>query len=166
MICIWQVIRPSTPHLADLGDEPGGREAFDKGKDSNSGAHAGQYGAFTSKQRLGTVITAFDVDIRPHRREKSMRPGLGEDDDGIDASQRGKDGGPLLLIDQRSPRTLEFTDGSVAVQADDKEVAKLPGALEITHMPEVQQIEAPVGGHDALAAAPGGRRPTRGLRQR
>jgi hypothetical protein len=93
-----------------------------------------------------------------------MGANLWKDDDGIHTGQRGEDGGALFLRDERAPRTLEFSDGAVAVQADDKEVTELTGALEIGYMTEVQQVKTAVGGHHPLATAAGLRGPADGLR--
>jgi hypothetical protein len=155
----------SAPDLANLGDEPGRRKPPDEWENANLGAHTRQHGALTRKQGFGTIIAAFDIDIRSHGGKESMGAGLWEDDHGVHAGERGEDGGALSLRDERTPRTLEFADGAVAVQANNKEVPKLAGALEIGYVAEVQQVETTVRGDHALAAAAGQRGPADGLSQ-
>ena len=95
-----------------------------------------------------------------------MGADLGKDDDGIHAGERSDDGGPLLLRDKRAPRTFEFSDRAVAIQPDDKEVAEPASALEIGDVAKVHQVETPIRGDNALAAAAGQCGPAAGLRQR
>jgi len=156
----------SAPGLADLGDESGRRESPDERKNANLGTHARKHGALTRKQGFGTIITAFDIDIRAHGCQESMGTDLREDDDGVDAGERGDDGGTLSLRDQWTSRTFEFSDRTVAVQSDDEEITKPAGALQIAYMAEVKQVETAVGGDHALAAAAGQRGPAGGLIQR
>jgi hypothetical protein len=95
-----------------------------------------------------------------------MGADLGKNDHGVHASERGEDGGTVLLQDEGSPGTFEFADGTIAIKPDDEQIAKLSGALEVTHVAEVEQVETAVGGDDALAAAARGGGPPRGLPQR
>jgi hypothetical protein len=155
----------SAPGLADLGDESGRRESPDKWENANLGTHAREHGALTRKQGFGTIITAFDINIRSHDGQESMGTDLREDDDGIHAGERGDDGGTLSLRDQWTSRTFEFSDGVVAVQSDDEEITKPAGTLQIAYVAEVKQIETAVRGDHALAAAAGQRGPAGGLRQ-
>jgi hypothetical protein len=94
-----------------------------------------------------------------------MGAGLWEDDHGVHTRERGEDGGALSLRDKRTPRTLEFSDGAVAVKANNEEVPKLAGPLEIRYVAEVQQVETPVRGDHALGAAAGSGCEARGLSQ-
>ena len=91
---------------------------------------------------------------------------FGEDDHGIHARQRGEDGCPLLLRDERSPGAFEFAHGMIPIKANDEQIAELAGALEVAHMAEVEQVETTVGGDDALAAPARVSGPSRRLSQR
>lgn len=95
-----------------------------------------------------------------------MGADLGKENNGIDAGERGQDGGALFLRNQRTVWTLELANGGVAVEADDKEVAELFGALEVADVAKMQQIEATVGGDDTFALAPRRSGPASGLLQR
>jgi hypothetical protein len=94
-----------------------------------------------------------------------MGADLGEDDDCVDACQRGQHRRALFLWDQGPVRAFELADGVVAVEPNDEEVAEFFGALQIAHVAEMNQVETPVGGDDLLAARSRCRRPTRGLFQ-
>ena len=90
---------------------------------------------------------------------------LGEDHYRVHTSQRGEDCRPLLFRDKRPPGPFQFAHRMVPVEADDKYIAEFPGALEITHMAKVQQIETPIGRDDPLAAPAHRSRPDCGLLQ-
>jgi hypothetical protein len=53
----------------------------------------------------------------------------------------------------------------ISIEADDEPIAELPGALEVTHMAEVEQVETTVGGDDPLAAPARRSGPSRRLSQ-
>jgi len=140
------------PDLAYPGNETARREAFDEREDANPAAEVGQHRALTRIQRVRPVIAALDVHVGPHNGQEPVGAFLREDDDGIDARQRGQHGGTLALGDERAPRALEFAHGAVSVEADDEQIAKSPGALQIADVPEVDQVETSIGGHDAATA--------------
>lgn len=91
---------------------------------------------------------------------------FGEDDDGVNAGEGCEDGGALPLRDKWTSRPFQLADGTVTVEADDEEIAELSGALQVTHVAEVKQIETTVGGDHALAPAARGSSPWGGLLQR
>ena len=63
--------------------------------------------------------------------------------DQLGARGRGKD---------RAARAFESADAGVGVDADDKKIALGAGALEITHVADMKNVEAAVGKDDATAA--------------
>lgn len=156
----------SAPSPANFLDETGRGESLYERQDANPGTNGGKHGALAANQGFGPVVAAFDVDVRPHGRKESMGADLGEDDNGVDASERGEDGGALFLRHQRATRPFELADRTIAVQADNEEVAELLGALEIGDMAEVKQIKATVGDDDALAVLTRQSGPAGGLWQR
>ena len=155
--------RTSAPGLANPGDQPRRREPLDEREDANPAAHVGQHGALAGVQRFRPVIASFDVNVGPHDGQESASALLRENDDGVDAGQRGEDGGTLPLGDERPPRSLEFTDRAVSVEADDQEIAELAGALQVADVTEVQQVETAVGGDNTATAASRRGQPSRGL---
>lgn len=94
-----------------------------------------------------------------------MHPFLPKDDDRVHAGQSGQYGGALAGRDERAVRAFELADRRVGVEANDEPVAEAPGALEVAHMAEVEQVEAAVRGDNPLTVTPGGVRPTPGLRE-
>lgn len=95
-----------------------------------------------------------------------MGADLWEDDDSIHAVKGRDNGGALPLGNQGPSRTLEFSNRTVAIEADDKEIAKFSGALQVPYVAEVQQVKAAVGGNDRLTAAARGGGPSGGLPER
>ena len=69
--------------------------------------------------------------------------------------------GSAGMITRRS-ELAELESRQIAI---DEQIAELSGALEVAHMPEVEQVETTVGGDDAPATAAGGSGPSRGLSQ-
>jgi hypothetical protein len=153
MAASQRLARTSAPGLANLGNQPRRREPLDEREDTNSASKVGQHGALARVQCLGPVVATFDVNVRSHNGQESVGTLLGENDDGIDARQRGEDGGTLTLRDERSSRSLEFTDRAVSVEADDKEIAKLARALQVTDVTEMKEVEAAVRADNAATAA-------------
>jgi hypothetical protein len=146
MTASQRLARTSAPDFADFGDQPRRRESFDEWKDVNLASQVGQHGALARIQRLGPVIATFDVNVGPHDGQEPVGALLGENDDGVDACQRGEDGGTLSLGDEGPARSFKFADRTVSVEADDEEVAKLAGALQVADVTEVEQVETAVGG--------------------
>ena len=67
-------------------------------------------------------------------------------------SQEAFDLGTLVLRDKGTAWTLETTHGSVAIQAHHQVVAQGFCLLQRTHVPHVQQVEAPISKDNGLLA--------------
>jgi hypothetical protein len=147
------VVSTLAPGGTDFRDQAGGGETFHERQDANLGADGSEDSALAGIQGLGSVVTTLDIDVGLHGGEKTVRAFLGENDDGVDAGEGGEDGGPLPLRDEGSVWAFELLNGTVTIQAHDKEITEFFGALQIAHMAEVDQVEAPVGGDDPVALA-------------
>ena len=73
------------------------------------------------------VVRSLGVHVGLQRIDDSVRGILAEDEDRVDASQRGDDLHPLVLREQRPLGALGSADGLVRVHSDDKVVAQGPG---------------------------------------
>lgn len=112
--------------------------------------------------RFERVIAAFDVNVRLGEREKAICRFLRENANAVDAFQSSQDGGPILFVVDRPARAFELADRLVRVEPHEQQVAQVAGALEISHVAEVQDVKAAVGDHEFFAAradigAPGGK---------
>lgn len=147
--------------LTDFLEQAGRRESRHKRQYSNLRlAHRHTFGWI---ECLRPVIAAFHVDIRSDCGEKPVRAFLAEDDHRIHAAQRRDNGSALAFWHQRSLRTFELSAGSVRVEADNEEVANLPGALQVADVAKMEKVEAAIGGDDALPSAMGGGSPSSSL---
>lgn len=100
-------------------------------------------------------ITALDEDVGLESCDESQRVGFGKLHDVIDAGQCRQyftalgvwNDGPICSFFERS-------DGGVGIDADDQDVAKIPGGLQIARVADMQEIKAAVREHDGLALPP------------
>lgn len=74
-----------------------------------------------------------------------------KDQDVIDSRERRYETRAILLAHQRTALALEAAHAGIAVDADNQQIAGRPGSFEITQMPDMQQVEAAIGQHDAFA---------------
>ena len=92
--------------------------------------------------------------MRAQPGHQAVRGVLLEDDDVIDRSQSPEDLGALGGGHERTPAAFEPTHGRVPVQSDEEDVTEPARGFQIADMPDVEQIEAAIGQHDALAVGP------------
>jgi hypothetical protein len=65
--------------------------------------------------------------------------------------QSGQDDGSVFLGVDGSIGAFKLPDGAVTVDANDQDVAKLAGLAQVGDVASVQDVEAAVGGHNALS---------------
>ena len=96
-------------------------------------------------------IRALDENVGLHRGDNRVRCVFIEDHDHIDGRQRGQDLGSLrFAIDRAIGRLRERLHRSIAVDADNQQIAERPGVAKIADMTRMQDIEHTVGeNHDA-----------------
>jgi hypothetical protein len=135
----------------DFRKQPGRGEPRDERQNPYLGA--AERSAFSRVESLRPVIATFDVDVGSNRRQETVGAFVAKNDNGIHAGEGGQDGGALAFRYERTVRTFELPAGGVGVEADDEQVAELPGALKIADVTEMEQVEASVGGDDALLTA-------------
>ena len=133
----------------DGGDDIRGGAAFDEGK----------YGHFTAVpaddlrfgEIFGTVVATLRVDVRPDRFDESVGTGFIENAYVIHAPKVGEHFGPFGLRNQGALWALETSNGRIAVNADNEEVAERTGLGQVARVPNVKNVEASVGEDDALS---------------
>jgi hypothetical protein len=86
-----------------------------------------------------------------------------EDHDCVNKLQCRNHGGTLAFRHERTPRPFELSAGRIGVEADDEQVAESPGTLKVTHVAEMQEVEAAIGRDDALVATMSACGPALGL---
>ena len=91
---------------------------------------------------------------------------VSEDNDDINAGERGEDSCALAFWYKRAVRAFKLPAGGIGVETDDKEVAELPGALKIADVAKMEQVKATIGGDNTLMTAMGGGGPASGLSER
>ena len=85
-----------------------------------------------------------------HQPDQLVRRLLGEEGHGIDAFERGQHLRAFLSRNQRTARALQGAHRFVTVQAHDQAIAKRARLLKVARVPNMQEVEAPVGEDDAL----------------
>ena len=99
------------------------------------------------------IRAAFYQHVGANRLEQRVGRVLIEDDDVLNAGQRGQHGGAIVLADDRPLGMLRPAHALVAVNAHEKRVAQQPSFGQMADMADVQQIETSVGEDDLVAAA-------------
>jgi hypothetical protein len=98
--------------------------------------------------RLFRVISSLSMKVGADIVDQILDRWLVKDRDGIDTSEGSDDLGPFVLGHVWPAITFEAADLTVGIYRDDKKSAKLLGAFQIPHMPDMEQIETAVGEND------------------
>src|SRR5688500_17061438 len=99
------------------------------------------------------VIASFDVDAGLGGDERDGGANVGKNADGIDRLQSGKIRGSIVYGVDQTPLALQPTDGGVAVDANEQQVAEIPGGFEVSDVTEVENVEATVRRDERFSAA-------------
>ena len=107
--------------------------------------------AFILVQRFKRVVAAFDIDIGLRDgKEARCRP-VGKNADTSDAFERRKDCCAIRFTVNRAIRSFEFVNSAIAVDPDEQCIALIAGRFEISHMPQVKQVKAPIRSDESPA---------------
>ena len=87
------------------------------------------------------IVASFYEHVRQQFRDQAPRRNVVEDDDVIHVPERREYLRALGLIEDRTVGTFQLTHASIAVYCDDQRVTKRSRLRQITHVPDVQQIE-------------------------
>src|SRR6266404_3683027 len=91
-----------TPGFANLCDQPRGGKTLHEWQDANLGTNGGEHGTLARIQRLGPVVTTFDINVGLDSSQEAVGASFGKNDHGIDARQGSEDLGALLLGGERT----------------------------------------------------------------
>jgi len=132
----------------DSVEQRGGGAAGEKGDEHDPAAVTFDGLAFVRVDGFQGVIPALHIDVGSGGIEEADGSDLGEDADGIDATEGGEDAGTVLFGDDGTGGTLELADGVIAIEADEQGIALGAGGFEIGDVAGVKQVEAAVGDHE------------------
>jgi len=103
------------------------------------------------------VIRTFGVKIGTDFANDRAHVSFRKYHNGVDISERSQNLRALFGGHQGASGAFQLAHRIITVDRDDEFFAKLAGAMQVTHMPDVQQVEAAVRQSDALATlAPSG----------
>ena len=103
--------------------------------------------------RVDGVIGALAVHVRSQRLQQGTDGQLRKDDDVVHAAKRGDQFGSIGRGHDRPARPLELTHHIVVIDADDEQIRFIRGGFEVSHVADVQQVEAAVGKGNRSSAA-------------
>ena len=86
-----------------------------------------------------------------HQQQQPLDVRIAEDDDVVDAAQRGDELGAIGRRQDRTARALQPGHRPIVVDRDDQAIGFGRRALQIPHVPDVQEVEAAVRERDGLA---------------
>jgi hypothetical protein len=107
---------------------------------------------FALRHRVFSIVGAFGVNCRPKYIEHAPDIRLVEHYDMIHASKRGDKSCAFGFVENGAVQTFDCADRPVTVDRHDESIAELSGTFEVSHMPDMQDIEASVGENDGLSA--------------
>ena len=139
--------------LADFLKHCGGRVTGNDGNGND--AAAGSFNFFAADDLITGPIATFGENVREERGNHAARRGIVEDDDGIDALERGEDFRALALGQHGTARAFQLANAGITVESDDEHVAHGPREFEAANVAGVKQVEAAIGENDAELACAG-----------
>jgi hypothetical protein len=95
-----------------------------------------------------SVVASFDVNVRSDRSDEIVRPHLVEDAYGVHTPQRGQQFCSFVFGNDRASGAFQLRYGTVAVDANEKAVAAITRCLKIANVPNMEEVETPVGEND------------------
>jgi hypothetical protein len=124
------------------------------GKKRNHNNTASRSFYFPSPHDLvGGPIPPFDKNIRQKSGNQFVGSEIVENDDGIHTFKGGQNFSALVLGDCGAAFPLELVHCSVAVDANNKDIAERPTFLQALQVPEVKNVKAAICEDDAAAIA-------------
>jgi hypothetical protein len=103
-------------------------------------------------KQFGAVVPALDVNVGSQDLQKLSGVVFAENKRGVHCLERPDEHGPVVFALQRARRTLELSNGLVAVDAHDQDVSAASCVGKILNMTRMEDIEAAVGGHEFFPA--------------
>ncbi len=132
--------RTSGAHLCQYG---GGGIAFDNRNGNN--AAAGGFDFFPADNLIPGPIAAFDEYIGQKRGDDFARRQFVENDDGVHTLEGRKNFCSFELRQNGPARAFQFAHAGIAVDANDKGIAKGASLFEALNMSRMQKVEAAIG---------------------
>ena len=102
-------------------------------------------------ESLEGVVATLNVDVGLGGSEKMGGADVRENGHSTDRFKGSKHRGAVVFCIYRTPFAFEAAHSGVAVDADQKEVAKVSGVFEIGDMAEMKDVEAAIGDDEFLA---------------
>jgi hypothetical protein len=101
---------------------------------------------------IGPVPT-FDQNVGKEPGNHITRGQSVENDDSVNAFERGEDFCTFPFVDNGTPFALQLPNACIAVHSDDQNVTQFPGLLEDADVSRVEEIKAAIGKNYAAAVA-------------
>ena len=102
---------------------------------------------------LRGVVRALGVKIGANLTNDGPHVSLGKNDHRIDIRKGGENLGALIGRHHGPSGSFERADRIVAIYGDDKPAPELPRRMQVSNVPDMQDIEATIGERDALTRA-------------
>jgi len=99
------------------------------------------------------VVSAFGVNVGANFANDGANVRLGKDDDGVDVGNGRDDFCTFVFRHDRTSLAFQGAHGLIRVDGDDKPAAQRLGSAQITHVPDMQQVEGAIGQDDPFAGA-------------
>ncbi len=96
-------------------------------------------------------IGALDEDLGSQLGHEPLRCLLIEDRHVVNGLKRGDQSCPVSLRNDRPARSLQSSNGAVAVESDDESIAQSSGLLEQLRVARMQQVKATIREDDTYA---------------
>jgi hypothetical protein len=129
--------------LGHPSEQFAGRMVLGIAHDANNPSQGLHY--FPLGDSLLGVIRSFAMYIGTELSQNTFGVWFIKDHHEVDALQSCDEFAARFGAENRPSRTLESRDRAVAVDPNHQNVAMLSGSLQVTHMPNMQQVEATVG---------------------
>src|SRR6266850_193007 len=100
---------------------------------------------------FGGVVRSFGLYIGTDLADQCAHVWFGENDYCVDVRQGGKNLGAFFGRHQRTTFALQRADGFVGVDRHHQAAAQFFGGMQVSHVADMQQIEAAVSQGDALS---------------
>jgi hypothetical protein len=101
---------------------------------------------------FGRVVRSFGVHIGTQIVQQGFGGWFAEEHYVIYFAQRGHQTGPSVFVENRTARAFQISDAGVVIYPNHQNIALGSRGLKISHVANVQHIEAAVGKDHALSA--------------
>ena len=137
--------------LADFSENfRGGITGYDRNGNHSS---PGGFDFLSSDDLIAGPVAAFYQHIGKQPRDDFTRREVVENQNGINAFQRGDNFRAFPLGQNGPPLAFQLPYTGIAVETDDQRLAKLARLFQAAHVARMQQVEAPVRENNAPPVA-------------